>query len=225
MDDQITAAEAAGAAVYTPGFLRFYDLAVLGFNNFFVWRCPTPNLLQQYNNNVTGNHLDIGPGTGYMLARARFPTTDSVTVALIDLNPSPLQAASAVLRARGIEPTTHEGSVLRPLPLSRQVTSAAASLLMHCVPGSWAEKGVAFQHIANVVTDDGVFFGSTVLESPSTVVSRAVGSFFRSRGAFHNGADDEPGLRRALEAAWSEVTVSRVGQLALWTARGPKRTP
>ncbi|MGW6728773.1 class I SAM-dependent methyltransferase [Nocardia sp. NPDC055029] len=224
MDGQITRAEIDGAAVYTPAFLRVYDPFVLGINNTFVWRCPTTNLLAQYNANISGVHLDIGPGSGWLLGRTKFPTAQPV-VELLDLNPAPLQASATILRGRGIEPTTHEGSVLRPLPTTRRFSSVAASLLMHCVPGSWAEKGIAFQHVADVSADDGVFFGSTVLSSPTTLLSRATGAFFRRNSAFHNQSDDELGLRSALEAAWSEVTVSQIGQVALWIARGPIRYP
>ncbi|WP_327096024.1 class I SAM-dependent methyltransferase [Nocardia vinacea] len=172
---------------------------------------------------MSGNHLDIGPGTGWLLAHARFDVA-TPDVELLDLNPPPLAVTSKRLRERGIIARTHHGSVLSPLPVGRQFTSIAASLLMHCVPGGWDIKGVAFEHIAACTTDDGVFFGSTVLAEPATLLSRAVGAFFRRQGAFHNAGDDESGLRRALEASWGVVQLHRIGQIALWTAREPRRS-
>ncbi|MBF6215681.1 MULTISPECIES: class I SAM-dependent methyltransferase [Nocardia] len=223
MDGLVSSAELDGAKPYSPGLLRVYDAWVLGFNNSRVWRCDTSHLLEQYQRLASDSHLDIGPGTGWFLQRV-YQARPAV-VELVDLNPHPLAMAASRLRQNGIHARTHQSSVLRPLPVDRTFDSVAASLLMHCVPGGWDEKGVAFQHIADVTTDVGVFFGSTVLAEPTTALSRAVGHFFRSRGAFHHAADDEAGLRRALEAAWTDVQLRRVGQVALWTARGPRRHP
>ncbi|MGX1779243.1 class I SAM-dependent methyltransferase [Nocardia brasiliensis] len=220
----VSRAEQAGAAPYSPLLLKIYDQWVLGFNNPRVWRCDTSHLLEQYDRTVSGRHLDIGPGTGWFLAHARFDVA-APEIDLVDLNPAPLAMAAERLRRRGITARTHQGSVLSPLPVDHQFASVAASLLMHCVPGGWDTKGIAFQHIAAVTADDGVFFGSTVLSSPETVLSRLVGGAFRLQGGFDNAADDEPGLRRALEAAWGTVQLHRVGQMALWTAREPRRNP
>lgn len=223
-EPQVSRAEQAGAAPYSPLLLRIYDRWVLGFNNPRVWRCDTSHLLEQYDVSASAHHLDIGPGTGWFLAHTRFDVA-TPEVDLIDLNPAPLAMTVERLRKRGIKARDHRGSVLNPLPVDHQFTSVAASLLMHCVPGGWDTKGVAFKHIAAATTDDGVFFGSTVLTSPETFLSRAVAGAFRLQGGFHNAADDEPGLRRALEAAWGVVQLHRIGQMALWTAREPRRDP
>ena len=57
----------AGQAVYSPRVLRTYDLFVLGLSNRLIWKCPTKKLLAFYNEHVSGNHLDVGVGTGYFL--------------------------------------------------------------------------------------------------------------------------------------------------------------
>ncbi|MGY2031315.1 class I SAM-dependent methyltransferase [Nocardia gipuzkoensis] len=220
---QVSRAELDGAAPYSPTLLRVYDRWVLGANNSRVWRCDTSHLLEQYDRSLSGDHLDIGPGTGWFLAHARFDVA-TPAVELLDLNPAPLAMTSQRLRERGIIARTHHGSVLSSLPVGRQFTSVAANLLMHCVPGGWDTKGIAFEHIAEATTDDGVFFGATVLIEPTTPLSRTAGAYFRRQGAFHNAADDEPGLRRALEASWGVVQLHRIGQIALWTAREPRRS-
>lgn len=69
---QPDAAAAAGAAVYSKPLLSGYDLWVLGFSNTFVWRCPTRLLLEFYNEHISGNHLDVGVGTGYSWINAPF---------------------------------------------------------------------------------------------------------------------------------------------------------
>ncbi|MFI5778972.1 class I SAM-dependent methyltransferase [Nocardia sp. NPDC051570] len=222
--NEISQAELDGAHPYSPGLLRVYDLWVLGFNNTVVWRCPTRHLRRLYDDNVSGDHLDIGPGTGRHLARAVFPTSQP-RITLIDLNQHPLDMAGRRLRERRIEPTTHIASVLRPLPVERRYASVAASLLMHCVPGGWDSKGIAFAHIADATADDGVFFGATVLshDVPHTRISRATSASFNRRGGFHNEDDDLDGLVGALEKAYADVRVNTIGSIALWTARQPRR--
>ena len=53
-----------GSDVYSPFVLSLYDLFVLRFSNRFLWKCPTKELVSLYNRNVSGEHLDIGVGTG-----------------------------------------------------------------------------------------------------------------------------------------------------------------
>ncbi|WP_331761177.1 class I SAM-dependent methyltransferase (plasmid) [Nocardia sp. NBC_01377] len=223
MDEQFSSGELDGSRPYSPALLRIYDPWVLGLNNHLVWRCATTNIRDQYNQHVAGDHLDIGPGTGFFLQRASYPV-DVPSIMLMDLSEHPLAMTTSRLRARGITAEAVRGSVLRPFPIpeGRRFRSVAASLLMHCVPGAWDSKGRAFAHVAAVTAPEGRFFGSTVLASPSTRLSRAVGGFFNERGAFHNADDDVEGLRHALDTAWSEVEVQVIGQVALWCARGPR---
>jgi len=63
----------AGQAIYTPRMLYFYDLRVLAASNRWIWKCPTSRLLAHYDRHVSGNHLDVGVGSGYFLARRHFP--------------------------------------------------------------------------------------------------------------------------------------------------------
>ncbi|MGV9678859.1 class I SAM-dependent methyltransferase [Nocardia sp. NPDC003482] len=222
--NEISQAELDGAEPYSPTLLRLYDLWVLGFNNSVVWRCPTTHLRKLYDGNVAADHLDIGPGSGWLLAHATYPARRP-QVTLVDLNPHSLGMAARRLRRRDIEPVLRTGSVLRPLPVDRRYGSVAASLLLHCVPGTWADKGIAFRHIANATTDDGVFFGATVLSHGvgHTRLSRAVSDAFNKRGAFHNRDDDRDGLVAALGRAFGAVHVDTIGAMALWTAREPRR--
>ena len=67
---------AVGAAVYTRLVLSIYDPLVFRFENAFVWKCPSRLLLDHYNQHVSGNHLDVGVGTGYLLDNCQFPVHD-----------------------------------------------------------------------------------------------------------------------------------------------------
>lgn len=221
---EISPAERAGAA-YSSSYLASYDLRVLKFNCRFVWRCSTRHTLALYNRHMSSDHLDIGTGTGWHLCHATYPV-EHPRITLVDMNRPSLEVTSRRLRRRGIDPQTRVGSVLQPLPVDRRrFGSVSSTYLMHCVPGGWDTKGKAFQHIADVVDDDGVFFGATVLDSgvPHTPLSRAEMRRLRARGMFHNQSDDMTGLVDALKRAFEAVDVGTRGSVALWTARRPRR--
>ncbi|RDI63203.1 class I SAM-dependent methyltransferase [Nocardia pseudobrasiliensis] len=222
--EDIDRAERDGAAPYSPRTLAIYDFRVLWFNLRFVWRCAAKHVLALYDREVSADHLDIGPGTGWFLCRATYPTA-LPRVTLIDLNPNSLATASGRLRQRGIASRTLEGSVLQPLPVDgHRFGSVSATHLMHCVPGGWDTKGEAFRHIAAATAEDGVFFGATVLASgvPHTALSRYEMRRYQTLGAFHNEHDDLDGLVAALERAFESVEVRTRGSMALWTARRPR---
>lgn len=220
-----TADEQAGAATYTPAFLRIYDLYVLHISNPWIWKCRTSDLQARYNENVSGKHLDLGPGSGYFLQRSRFPV-ENPEVTLFDLNPNSLAMTSKRIGRRGIKATIVEGSVLSPFGIDDRFDSVAANYLMHCVPGGWADKGIAFKHAADVLDDNGVFFGSTILGTGvehSKMAERTISLYTQKVRSFHNADDDLNGLTAALDSAFEEVETTVAGSVALWTARKPRR--
>ncbi|MDJ0903720.1 MAG: hypothetical protein QNJ55_33515, partial [Xenococcus sp. MO_188.B8] len=64
----------AGQAIYNKPVLAIYDVLVLGISHHFLWQCPTSKHLNLYNTNISGNHLDIGVGSGFYLDKCKFPT-------------------------------------------------------------------------------------------------------------------------------------------------------
>lgn len=226
MTSDLGQAEREGAAIYTRATLAVYDVYVLQLSNALAWRCPRRRLLDQYDQQVSARHLDIGPGSGWYLAHARFPSPRPA-VTLFDLNPTPLRFAARRLAKRGIEARSVTGSVLEPIAprVTDRFDSAAANFVFHCVPGTWREKGRAFEYIADVLTDRAVFFGSTILGvgPEQNFAARSLMRLYNQKGIFHNADDDFLGLRGALGAAFSEVVVDVVGTVALFAARKPRR--
>ena len=55
---------AAGAAVYSNFLLSIYDLEVLMFELQYIFKCPLQKVMDFFNANVSGTHLDVGVGTG-----------------------------------------------------------------------------------------------------------------------------------------------------------------
>ncbi|WP_067473066.1 class I SAM-dependent methyltransferase [Nocardia amamiensis] len=210
--------------MYTPAVLAVYDLYVLRFSNYLAWRCPTSKMLDLYNAHISPDHLDIGPGSGWYLAKTALPAHPAIS--LLDMNPNSLAMTTRRLRRRGVEPARHLGSVLQPLPLNHRFGSVAANFLMHCVPGRWDQKNVAFQHIAEATSDDGVFFGSTILGRgvATNLLADAISTLYnRVLHVFHNTDDDLAGLETALRAAFSDVQIAVYGSVATWAARAPRR--
>jgi SAM-dependent methyltransferase len=209
----------AGQAVYSPVFLRFYDLFVLGFNGNIAWRCSPGRLVRMYDEHVSARHLDIGVGSGYYLDKCRFPSS-APDITLMDLNPNSLAAASRRIQRYG--PKTHQGNALEPFGLEAGAfDSIGLNWLLHCMPGDIASKGAVFDHCKTVLAPGGVVFGSTVLNQgvPHNPFSRWMMNVLNSRGAFTNLEDDLAGLQRELDRRFSDVRVEVVGSVAIFAAR------
>jgi SAM-dependent methyltransferase len=211
----------AGQAVYTKPMLAVYDLAVLGFNCRFLWRCPSRDILALYNESVSTNHLDVGVGTGYFLDRCRFPDPRP-RLALLDLNPNCLEVTAR--RLARYAPEAYRANVLAPVRIEAPgFDSVGMSFLLHCLPGTIRTKAVAFDHLKALLNPGGVIFGATLLgrgDDPGPVARRAM-RFFNARKVFSNEHDDLTGLREELAGRFPETSVRVVGSVALFRARAP----
>lgn len=216
----VTASEVhAGQAIYTKRMLAVYDLVVLGLSARFVWKCPTLHIEEHYNRHITSNHLDVGVGTGYFLGRCRFPSP-APRVALMDLNPNPLEFAAR--RIARFKPETYRRNVLEPISVDApRFDSVGINYVLHCLPGSMASKSTVFDHLKMLMNSDGVLFGSTLLQGGVTrswLATRLM-AIYNQRGIFSNERDDLDGLIRALAQRFRDVSVDVVGCIALFSAR------
>lgn len=213
----------AGAAIYRKPVLAVYDTAVVRLSNTYAWRCDRGRQLALYRDNIGARHLDVGPGTGWYLERVATPGT---RVTLLDLSPGSLDVAATRLRRVGVPVDTVVANVLEPLPEGVSGhDSVGVNYVMHCVPGPWKSKGAAFAHLAAALHDRGVLFGSTILGAGvrRNPLAAALSRTYNATGVFHNEHDDEEGLRSALHAAFTDIAVIVVGNVALFTARRPRR--
>jgi Methyltransferase domain len=210
-----------GAAVYTARTLLAYDVVTLRFSSRWLWRCNRDRVLRHYDQNISCNHLDIGPGTGWFLRNAQFPCGDP-NVTLLDLNSDSL--AVAANRIRNLSPTSVKSDIFAPFPFQQKFDSIAANYVLHCLPGDWVTKSLAIGNAAASLSPTGVFFGSTVLGEVSlhNLVGRRTMKYFNQNGVFHNESDDLAGLRDVLDTHFKRVTTEMVGAVALFTARQPR---
>jgi len=208
-----------GQREYTPLFLKIYDRLILGFFAPVVWRCPAPRLVDGYRRHLGHRHLDVGPGTGYFLARAGIPDRRPVT--LLDPNPHVLEYASR--RLQRLDVTTVEADVCKPLPVDGPFDSAALSGVLHCLPGPLPRKAGAIANVAAVLAPTGVLFGATILgdSGHNTRLSRSILKANNRRGTFDNLGDTQESLREILEASFEQVELETIGSMAVFAASGP----
>ncbi|GLI91813.1 class I SAM-dependent methyltransferase [Methylocystis echinoides] len=210
---------AAGQAIYTPKLLSIYDLFVLGLSNRFIWRCPTPRQLAHYDRLVSGNHLDVGVGTGYFLDRCMFPK-ETPRVALMDLNQNPLDFAAR--RLARYKPETYVRNVLETIPFEGEgFDSVGVNYLLHCLPGDMTGKARCFDSLLPLMKPGAVIFGATLLQDgvERNAAARALMNFYNSKGVFSNKRDSLGALALELEKRFSDVSIEVVGCGALFSGR------
>ena len=209
---------AAGQAVYSPTVLKSYDLLVLGISNRWIWKCPTPRLLEFYNQQVTGNHLDVGVGTGYFLDRCQFP--ERPRIGLVDLNKNCLSATAR--RIERYQPTTWKRNILEPLELDAEpFQSIGVNYLIHCLPGTLATKCVLFDHLLPHLEPRGIIFGSTIFGTgvPRSWLARQLMATYNRKGIFTNLSDHPDQLRQELSQRFAESEVQIHGCVGLFWGR------
>ena len=208
-----------GQAAYTPRLLAVYDQLVVRLSNTLVWRCPASRIQQLYDRHLASTHLDIGPGTGYYLDHGRFPT-QRPHITLLDPNPAVLAHAAA--RIARYRPTLHAANALAPIDLPHEsFDSVGVSYVLHCLPGTIAEKAVLFDHVRPLLKPGGQVFGATILgdRAHHNRLGRALMKLYNARGLFSNTDDDLAGLRRELAVRFDDHVVDVVGAVALFSAR------
>lgn len=209
----------AGQAIYSPFFLKYvYDPLVVHFANEFTWRCPSRALLDLYNEHVSGDHLDVGPGTGWYLKHCQFPTS-SPRLSLMDINANVLaRSASRLARYR---PTQYSVNLLEPIDIGkRQFGSIGMTHVLHCLPGTMREKARVFDHLRPLLRPDGVLFGSTILFGgvQQTRLSWSQLRTMNRSQVFDNVHDSLDALDAALGERFSRHTLCAVGSVGLFTA-------
>lgn len=210
---------AAGHAFYSRRTLRIYDPMILGFFSRVAWRCPSSRILEHYDRHVSGNHLDVGPGTGYFLDRCRFPVADP-RIALLDLNTDCL--AVACERIGRYRPQQFVANALEPLEIdTEKFDSVALNYVLHCLPGRMADKTTVFRNLATVTTPGGVIFGATLLQEgvPRSWYARAVMARNNRVGIFSNRDDSLDDLTAGLAECLVETSVEVVGCVAMFSGR------
>ena len=208
-----------GQIAFTKNTLAVYDWMVLGLACHLIWRCPNERILAFYRAHLSGNHLEVGVGTGFFLDRSTFPTVQP-RLALLDLNRNCLERTAQ--RLAHYQPTIYQANILNPIEIQTPAfNSVCLNYVLHCLPGSFPEKGKVFAHLRPLLKPGGVLFGATVLHGgvQRNAPARLFMRWLNTRQVFSNARDDRDGLVVALEQHLSDVQVHLVGCVALFSGR------
>ena len=234
-----------GAHYYNPFVLLIYDVWVLKLNMRYAWRSPTDTILLPLFEEAfvqSNRHLDIGvasgffPSTALSRKRSRGVRGDQrQEIILMDLNPGALLTAKARIERDNPGDFARIGMVvgdaLGAVPeglQGRKFDSVSLFNLIHCFPPGTERKTRVFGLAAEVLSDEGVVVGSTVLGRGYigwNLVSWFWMFWFNVTGAFGNWGDEPGGLEEGLRREFGEVETWIVGQSFLFRASKPRRRP
>lgn len=215
-------AAAAGANIadsaYTKARLPFYDFT-LRVACGLLWGCPARRVLRFYDEHISGNHLDVGVGSGYFLDHCRYPV-ENPRLMLLDSNADPLEYSAN--RLRRFRPETLQANILRPIPFEgRRFDSIGLNHVLHCLPGAMREKAAVIDHLRVLLTPGGKLFGATVpaIGVRHNWVGRKWLAHFNEIGVLDNLNDSADELKAVLEQRFRESSVQVIGRTALFWAR------
>lgn len=212
----------AGQAPYTRSFLSVYDLLVLRFSNNYIWKCPTANMLQLYDQYLSTHHLDVGVGTGYFLLHTnRLQQCQRLT--LLDANTNSLKVSKKKLRRKNLVTVdTIAANVLGDIPaMPSRFNSIGINYLLHCLPGCIDDKVPRIiDNLRPYVGKDCTLFGSTILtgDVPHSATAQRVLNLYNKRGVFSNQRDTAARLDSALRKHTTHHEMKIVGAVGLFWA-------
>lgn len=92
---------------------------------------------------------------------------------------------------------------------------------MHCVPGDFTQKGIAFKHLAGLLKPNGQVFGCSVLSLhvEKNWLAKAAMAFLQISGIFNNQQDNAADLTAALDEYFVDVKVEVKGPTAVFSGR------
>ncbi len=198
--------------------LFFYDALLYGVISKYAWGSSTARLDAHYARYASANHLEVGVGTGYLLNRVRFPATPRL--ALMDLSQECLSATAR--RVARYAPACHVQNILEPVTARiAPFDSISVNYVMHCVPGDFTKKGIAFVHLAALLAPGGTLFGTTVLsrDVPKNLLARPFMWLMNALGVFNNRADSASDLKASLSAHFHVLQFDIVGVTAFFAVK------
>jgi hypothetical protein len=214
-------AVAKAHAIYTPRALALYDAAVHGLSNRLAWRCPTARLLQLYADNLSGNHLEAGVGTGFFIDRAARAAFERLV--LLDVNAHCLAVAAG--RLERFAPAPWQASLFAPLGDARgrdlaPFRSIGLTYVLHCLPGSMMEKLAVVDHLRALMAPGAVLFGATILgrDIAPNGAARTLLALYNRKGMFNNREDDRDSLEQGLRRRFDAVAIEIQGCVAIFRA-------
>lgn len=225
--NSLPTADERGWRAYRPVLLSLYDVWVHGVSNHWLWRCPTRELKQLYAENLGSRHMDIGVGTGSLLAQSlKHKSIQELT--LVDANPICLDWTERAVQRHfkgAIEKRRVDflGSTSQPGDAqhddSAKFDSIALVYLLHCMSGQEAKRN-AIRYTAAQLSKTGCCFGATLLGMPEqgNFAARRLQRHYRKVGIFANAEDSQQQIEDWLRSEFARVETRVVGLALLFRA-------
>jgi hypothetical protein len=199
--------------------LFVYDLLLYGVISKYAWGSSIQRLDQHYKKYMSLNHLEVGVGTGFLLNRAVFDSAHP-RLGLMDLSRECLEKTKR--KVARYAPETYVQNLLEPIQYQiDKFDSIGINFVMHCVPGGFKEKGVAFAHLQPLLSENGVLFGTIVLSEDvhKNVLAKPFMWLMNALGVFNNRSDNAQGLEECLESHFQVIEFEIVGVTAFFAVR------
>lgn len=221
--------------------LNLYDVWVIWLNMDYAWGSPTatvllPLFLSAFSK--SRRHLDIGVANGYFPSRAvehsqQQEKATTKEIVLMDIAENSLMKAKKRIETENpgaAVVTTVLADAMGPAPRElkeRKFDSISLFNVLHCIPGPVEDKTRVFRLAADVLEDDGVLVGCTIL-GYRYLGWRLFGWFtlglFNVLGALSNWDEGPTVYEQGLHREFGEVETLVHGSILLFRARKPKRS-
>ena len=210
-----------GQQVYNKFTLAIYDVLLFKILTGPVWGLSKERLLTLYNDNITSNHLDVGVGSGFLLDKCQFPSTQP-RLALMDLNDDCLNHSSK--RLHRYAPKCYKRNILAPIYVDEPgFDSISMNYLLHCLPGTITDKMVVFENLYELLNPGGVIFGATIISgsNDSSWFARRLMKVYNNKGVFCNAGDTIETLENLLSAQYEHFELNVIGSAAQFVIHKP----
>ena len=200
--------------------LIFYDWLLYGFVSQYIWGCTPHFLINRYRTLIGNKHLEVGVGTGYLLDKLN---PSNMAIDLMDLNDNCLQKTCK--RLGRYNPNIFKQNILEPCNGHvDQYQSISLNYVLHCLPGDFNHKTVAFGHLKELLLKDGVLFGATVIgrNNKGHLAAQLFMRLLNVIGLFNNTNDEPEKLRTGLGQYFSYVDVDVYSSTAVFFATDDK---
>jgi Methyltransferase domain len=204
---------------FNKGSLFFYDFLLYGVISKYAWGSSIQRLDSHYKKYVRHNHLEVGVGTGFLLNRVVFDSAHP-RLALMDLSRECLEKTKR--KVARYSPETYLQNLLEPIQHKiDKFDSIGINYVMHCVPGNFKEKGVAFTHLQALLSENGILFGTTVLSEDihQNLLAKPFMWLMNSLGVFNNRGDNARDLNECLERHFQLIEFEVVGVTAFFAVK------
>lgn len=199
--------------------LFFYDMILYGVISKYAWGSSIQRLDAHYKKYIRSNHLEVGVGTGFLLNRVAFDCAQP-RLALMDLSNDCLEKTKR--KVSRYAPEIYIQNLLEPI--RHQIIpfdSIGINYVMHCIPGGFSEKGIAFSHLQRLLSLNGILFGTTVLSEGihKNMLATPFMWLLNLLGVFNNRKDNARDLKYFLEKNFKLIEFEVIGATAFFAVK------